>query len=258
MYRLVAMDLDGTLLDGSKEIPAEVAEYLSRLTERGVHIALVSGRTPNVGEHFAGKIGKCSLVAYNGSYIRFEDGKVSGKKVDAGVVRDIAEFSHGYESFIVAYDEGKILIEDSRLDISADVDSKHSILTEIGDMSEIEADSPKVVILAHQETIDEMLPVLRRRHPELNVTQSSGFVIEIMPKGANKASGLDAVCRDLGIDRDETVGIGDYLNDISMLEWVGYPVAVANAHPEVKKIAKLVTDREMSYGVLEALKKIFP
>lgn len=259
MHRLIAMDLDDTLFDERKDIPPDVIEMLSRLSDGGVHVVLASGRTLETERYFAGKIrGKCSLVSYNGSRIQFEDGTETNRDIDADRVRDIVGYLHGFECFTVSYGDGKIFVEDGRVDISGDVDSQHSELVVKKDLSETAQASPKVVTLANPKTAKEMLPKISARYPELFVTQSGDAVIEIMPKGVDKAYGLEKVCENLGVDRSECVGVGDYLNDIPMLKFVGLPVAVANAHPEVKAIAGMVTEKKMSYGVLEAIGRIFP
>ena len=89
------------------------------------------------------------------------------------------------------------------------------------------------------------------------MANSSRFVIEIMPKGIDKGYGLSVVADSLGISRDETVAVGDSMNDLAMVEWAGVGVAVSNADERLKSAADIVTEKEMSLGVLEIADRLF-
>ena len=89
------------------------------------------------------------------------------------------------------------------------------------------------------------------------VDNSSKYVIEIMPKDIDKGYGLSVVAESLGIDRKETVAIGDSMNDLAMVEWAGVGVAVSNADDRLKSAADIVTKEPMSLGVLEIADRLF-
>ena len=113
------------------------------------------------------------------------------------------------------------------------------------------------MIIADPSETSGIIDDISAMHPSLSVTQSSAYVIEVMPKGVDKSHGLRMVCEHLDIDREDVIAFGDNKNDIAMIEWAGTGVAVANAVDELKDVADIVSKGEMSDGVQEILDKYF-
>ena len=129
---------------------------------------------------------------------------------------------------------------------------------EVGDLRKaILEPTPKMVALELSDRVDDIIVKMRERFPQLSMANSSRYVIEIMPKGIDKGYGLSMVAKSLGISKEETVAIGDSMNDLPMVEWAGLGVAVANADERLKSAADKVTKEEMSYGVLEIVNELF-
>jgi Cof subfamily protein (haloacid dehalogenase superfamily) len=91
---------------------------------------------------------------------------------------------------------------------------------------------------------------------DFTVTRSAFCFLEVLNKQANKGNGLKLLCETIGIDKSETVSFGDELNDISMIEYAGLGVAMANAVPEVKKAADLITESNTEDGLAKVLDRI--
>ena len=87
------------------------------------------------------------------------------------------------------------------------------------------------------------------------VTIPGPWTVEICAAGVSKAAALAELCGELGIARDEVIAFGDYPNDLPMLEWAGYAVAVANAHPDVLRVADEVTASNADDGVAVVLER---
>lgn len=92
--------------------------------------------------------------------------------------------------------------------------------------------------------------------PSLAISSSSRGNLEITHSDAQKGIALESIANQLNIDLKDVMALGDNLNDVSMLERVGYPVAVENAMPEVKAVAKYVTDTNENSGVGKAIMKL--
>ncbi|WP_224061440.1 HAD-IIB family hydrolase, partial [Staphylococcus aureus] len=105
------------------------------------------------------------------------------------------------------------------------------------------------------EKIDKASKILAES-PNLAISSSSRGNIEITHSDAQKGIALETIAERLGIEMKEVMSIGDNLNDLSMLEKVGYPVAMENGAEEVKKIAKYVTDTNENSGVGKAIMKL--
>ena len=258
MYRLVAMDLDKTLLDENGGIPDEVAERLRHLNTEGVHFALCTGRVSRSAEHYSKIIGGASIASFNGSYIRTEDGDVYTSKIPLALAEDVVDFCYDNDVYIQLYDGETILVDHYTKELETDHDIDFTEYRELGDLRKAElCDTPKLIALKMTDEVQDVILRMRERFPQLTMNNSSRYVIEIMPKGVDKGYGLSIIADALGIKKEETMAIGDSMNDLAMLEWAGLGVAVSNADDRLKAAADVVTVRPMSFGVLEILDRFF-
>ncbi len=160
--------------------------------------------------------------------------------------------------YIQFYDGDTILVDRHTPELETDLDINFTKYVECGDLRKIDIRStPKMVALEMSDKVDDVISEMRERFPQLTMTNSSRYVIEIMPKGIDKGYGLSVVAESLGISKDETVAIGDSMNDLAMVEWACVGVAVANADDRLKSVADIVTENEMSLGVLEIADRLF-
>lgn len=258
-YRLIATDLDGTLLGLDKRPTASVVDALRRASGQGVHIAIASGRMTCTQKDLAEEMGlDCSMISYNGSVVVQEDGTTVETDMDVEVMRDIIGYCYEHGYYVQTYHDDVIFTDHDSPMLRSDMDSR---LAEIrfGDLLEIDLKpAPKVVIVVDPSETSWIIGDIRRMHPSLSVTQSSPYVVEIMAHGVDKSLGLRTVCEHLGIDREEVIAFGDNKNDIPMIQWAGLGVAVSNAVGELKDVADIVTDGERSDGVQEVLDRLFP
>ena len=258
MNRLLAMDLDKTLLMKDGSIPSEVVEKLKDLKTKGVHLAICTGRVRKSAEHYAKLIGGASVVSFNGSVIRTEDGEVRTSEIPLALMKDVLDFCYEKNVYVQFYRDDTIIVDRFTPELDTDLDVNFTSYEEVGDLRLLDYDpSPKMVALEMSDRVDGIIVEMNERFPELTVTNSSRYVMEIMPKGIDKGYGLRTVAENLGIGREDTVAIGDSMNDLAMLQWSGSSVAVHNADERLKEAADIVTENEMSYGVLEAIEKLF-
>jgi len=258
MYRLLAMDLDKTLLRTDGSIPDETVRRLRDLRSEGVHLALCTGRVRVSAEHYAKIIGGASVVSFNGSVIRTEGGDIRRSFIPADTMKEVLDFCYENDVYIQFYDGDTILVDRHTPELETDLDINFTKYVECGDLRKIDIRStPKMVALEMSDKVDDIIAMMKERFPQLSMANSSRYVIEIMPKGIDKGYGLSVIADSLGISKDETVAVGDSMNDLAMVEWAGVGVAVANADDRLKSIANIVTEKEMSLGVLEIADRLF-
>ena len=258
MYRLLAMDLDKTLLKADGSIPDEVVGRLKELKSKGARIALCTGRVTRSAEHYARLIGGASIVSFNGSVIRPENGETMTSEIDLTLASEVLDFCYDNDVYVQYYRGEVIVVDHVTPELETDHDIEYTSYEEVGDLRRaILEPTPKMVALELSDRVDDIIVNMRERFPELSMANSSRYVIEIMPKGVDKGYGLSIVAESLGIKREETVAIGDSMNDLPMIEWAGLGIAVANADDRLKSAADKVTKEEMSYGVLEIANELF-
>ena len=260
MIKLIATDLDNTLLDKDGSVPPETVAALAKAEEKGVTVTVATGRSFASARGVAEKIGGNGLaICYNGSQIRrLADGMVlySGC-VDKDVQRGIIEFVHERGLYLQMYDNDEIVVETLRLDMHNDPDLKFASHREVGDfLKEPLFDTPKMMIAADPAEVPALQAELEEMFAgRIFCAQSEPHLIEIMPAAVNKGTALAALCQEMGIRREEIMALGDNTNDMHLLQAAGLAIAVANAVPRLQEYADYVCKGERSEGFREAIEK---
>ena len=160
--------------------------------------------------------------------------------------------------YVQLYDGDTILVDRRAPELETDRDIDFNPVRECGDLRKIDLrPSPKMIGIDMSGKFDYDIERMNEAIPELTMANSSEYVIEIMLRGIDKGYGLRIAAESLGIKQEETVAVGDGMNDRPMIEWAGLGVAVANADERLKASADHVTEGKMSYGVLEVMDQFF-
>lgn len=259
MVKLLAMDLDHTLLNLDNQIADKTLLLLERCRERGVVLALATGRFFPSAQKYAKLLGNdCKIVCYNGSIIKNGDGKtLFSTELSVEVMKKLVRFTKERGLYLQFYQDDKILVERLVEETRIDPDLKNGECLEAVDFDRWTfKPSPKAMIVEKPENVPD-------RQKELEafmdgcvyLAQSQKYLIEIMPEGVNKARSLERLAQSLGIQREEVMVCGDNTNDAEMVQWAGTGVCVANGVDALKQIADYVTEAQRSAGVAEAIQK---
>ena len=257
--RLVASDLDGTLLRPDETVSERTRRAVAAARDAGITVVLVSGRPPrNIG-WLAERVGVGGIaICANGAVIW---------DLDRGTMLDYSP---------MAADLAARLVHDLREAIPGAlfaVELEREFGREAGwsdgmrpaPAEALEADAlelitgPVTKLLVRHPTLpfEEVAERARRAIGEDAVATWAGLrLVEISAAGVTKASALERLCRRLGIAASEVVAVGDMDNDLPMLAWAGTGVAVANATPEVLDAADEVTAANTDDGVALLLERI--
>lgn len=236
--KLIALDMDGTLLNSNGEVSAENRAAIKEAKEKGIQIILSTGRSRLSCSEYAKSLQLNSyLVTVNGSEIWGPTGElVQRNKVDAELIQWMWELSKTHRTKFWAIGcEGVWHNEmpDNLLDIN---------WLKFG--FEIDDD-------AIRESIMNSLS----EKGTFEITNSSLTNLEVNALGINKAMGIKAVCDILGISMENVMACGDSLNDIAMIKECGWGVAMGNAQEVIKQTANAVTDDHNEDGVAKAIRK---
>ncbi|HKF76373.1 MAG TPA: Cof-type HAD-IIB family hydrolase [Candidatus Dormibacteraeota bacterium] len=235
--RLLALDLDGTLLSRDLRLDPRDVAAVQRAQAAGVRVVACTGRPFPGAVPWVTKLGlESPLVCYQGAQVRGLDG---GMLLDHGVPHDIAmevvRYCRERDLHVQAYRDDELIVDRDRSE--AQQYAQHSGMTVhvVGDIgAAMNATTPKLVIVAEPEVIDRLLPDVRARWAErLYVATSLPEYLEITNPDADKRQALQWVCGRFGIGHEETVAVGDGRNDQPMIEWAGRGYAVEGAPPEV-------------------------
>ncbi|SHI29750.1 Cof-type HAD-IIB family hydrolase [Desulfosporosinus lacus] len=275
MFRLVCLDVDGTLVDTNMLIPPQVVEALRRLQARGTLITLASGRHIPSLQEYARLIGtKAPLIAFNGAWIQCykQDGQKNGRfwPLKWDHIRSIIECAEQKGMEITLYYANCIVIKKNLKNKEQNLWAEFLRRMEkvpvqaVKSWSVISSSSGsetgglgllmKILIAGQPESIGELLGYYKENfsHYYQFVLSGEGF-LEVVDKHATKGLALKAVAQHLGISRSEIMAVGDHYNDVSMLEYAGFGVAMGNAPEPVQQKADWVTAKNTEMGVLKAL-----
>lgn len=267
--KLIALDIDGTLINSAMEITQGTVCALTAAAERGIHIVLSTGRPAMECDHILEKL---SCIGYINSCTGAQVVNAKTWDVIAGRYIPIDEAKRLYEKIrelplmVCAFDPKTGQAHDSApvlarcISHSPPHEAEHLLRYHVGeDDFEAYLDNLDRIVKFYMPcfTIETIEEVKRRMIGEpYTVFQCGPKDVEICPVGADKGSGLQMLAEALGINPSEVMAIGDSENDISMLRYAGLPVAMGNGSEEVKALAKYITDDNDHDGVAKAVNMV--
>jgi Cof subfamily protein (haloacid dehalogenase superfamily) len=265
--RLVASDLDGTLLRPDETVSERTREAIAAVRRAGITLVLVTGRPPRALAPIAARIGVGGIaICANGAVVWDLD---AGTMVDvtplaadlaAGLVRELREAIPGV-LFAVELEHGF----GREAGWTDGTGPPRPRLVERQTPEALEADAlelvtgPVVKLLVRHPTLP--FPEVARRArqavgEQAVVTWAGTRLLEISAAGVTKAWALERLCARLGVRRQQVLALGDMENDLPMLAWAGHSVAVANAQPDVLDAADEVTASNLDDGVALVLERL--
>jgi hydroxymethylpyrimidine pyrophosphatase-like HAD family hydrolase len=257
---LIALDVDGTIVGYDGSLSESVRQVLDRLAEDGHHLVISTGRAlPGALEvvHALG-LKRGFVVCSNGSVVvRLDPEQPLGWELHHVVSFDPRD---ALEKMHEALPSALFLVEDPDLHRWASGEFPAGELAESDTLDIVDFEqlltkrATRIVMREVNGTAEEFAAAVDRLGLH-EVSYSVGWSnwLDIAPDGTSKASGLELVAAELGIDREHTVGAGDGLNDLEMIEWVGHSIVMGQAKDELKALATVVTGRIEDDGLATAL-----
>lgn len=266
MYKMLALDIDGTLLNTKKEITPAVAAAVGGLQDRGIPVIIASGRPAQGIRHVADAL---NMKEKGGYILSFNGGRITdcrtGETVYSRTVpsiynKEICEYASHMEASLLTYDGENIITEkpdNKYVNIESTV-VRMNVRRVDSLLEELVFPVDKFLLVGEPEymmsRVKKMADHFKGR---LNIFQSEPFFIEIVPLGIDKASSLEVLLQKRGMTKDELVACGDGRNDVTMIEYAGMGVAMANACDEVRAVADYITSSCDEDGVARAIEKFF-
>ena len=264
-YKLIAMDLDGTLNNDQKIITEKTKAALMAAQERGIRLALASAR-PSPGLFKERDI--LRLQDYNGILMSYNGGRIvdaaTGKvlfetNMDLAQTKQVLRRLEALPVTPILDDGVQFYVADKN-GYKVDYECKNNQMTctEVGNLAEFLSFAPiKILMSVQPEELPQVQQQIAAFLPEdLTVVQTAAFYLEVIPKIINKGQGIRDICTVLGIAPAQVISFGDAANDIPMLREAGMGVAMGNAADAVKAAADMVTLSNNDDGIAAALEKL--
>ncbi|MFE5411172.1 Cof-type HAD-IIB family hydrolase [Microbacterium sp. NPDC056569] len=259
--RLIAVDMDGTLLDGHGRIPDALWPLLDRLHAGGIRFAPASGRQlATLQRAFAEHLDDMVFIAENGAYVVEGDTEISSDAMDAAftaslVTRLRALAAAGRDLGVVVCGKRSAYIERADDAFLPEAEKYYARLAAVPDLLAVDDQILKVAIFdfADAAATAPALEDLRATH---QVVVSGEHWIDVMNQGVNKGVALRRLQAATGITPAQTAVFGDYLNDLEMMDAASLSFAMANAHPDVAARARFRAPSNLEHGVITTIAKL--
>ncbi|MFF9127287.1 Cof-type HAD-IIB family hydrolase [Streptomyces sp. NPDC014889] len=260
--RLIVTDMDGTLLDDAKRLPAGLWPTLAELRRRGVLFSPASGRQyATLAEQFAGHDEGMVFIAENGTYVVRDGVELSSDPLDpavaarlVGAVRELV--AQGVDVGAVVCGKRSAYVERADEAFLAEVRKYYVRHRIVPDAAAVDDDIIKVALFDFGPAERTTAPALAPFAGTHQVVVSGEHWVDVMNRTADKGAALRRLQRDLGITPAQTLVFGDYLNDLEMLDAAEWSFAMANAHPEVIGRARHLAPTNNDNGVLRTVARL--
>lgn len=261
MIKLVALDLDGTIVNDRLEVSPRTLKLLNHLiTQTDVKVVIATGRMFLSALPFAKTIGvKEPLIAYQGAMIKSLDEHYTMRyhqPIPLATARNLMEFLIG-ESFQVNLYLGDALWTTPQNEHSTFYAKAAGVIPQFTpDLLGILNEAPSKIMVIDDHRVDELMQILNQKfHGHLTYCRSRSNFCEMIDVSCSKWNALQQLMKEWDILPEEVMCIGDQGNDISMLTGAGVGVAMGNAPDDVKAIANYVTDPIDKDGAAKAIEK---
>lgn len=268
-YKLLAIDMDGTLLDSKNQVSQRTREAIIKAKEKGVYIILSTGRILKSALYYSKDLGLNNpIIASNGGVVVDEFFSIIYKKtIDKNSIVDLINIANEDNMYYHFYDERNFYSNkrvQEVLDFYNESDNGgnsdfHIELKVFKDIKEIT--SNKDINIYKFLFVDEDMDKLDRFRKRLalvnNISISSSWPnnVETMSINVSKGEALKKLCKRLNIRSEEVIAIGDSENDLSMLNFAGLSVAMKNATKDIKVEVDHITDLNDNHGVAKVIEK---
>lgn len=263
-YKIVVLDLDGTLTNKKKEITPRTREVLIRAQEKGVKVVLASGR-PTYG--IVPLAEKLELSKYEGYILAYNGGEIIDWKTGEIMYKNLLEHdvlpylykcAKDNNFAIVTYDGEYVLTENPEDEYVL----KEALLNVMkikkvdNFLEAVKHPIAKCLIVGDPTRLAELeKEMYEHLKDRMGVFRSEPYFLELVPKGIDKAQSLAVLLEELNMSKDEMIAIGDGFNDLSMIKFAGMGIAMENAQQIVKDNANFITLSNEEDGVAYAIEK---
>lgn len=263
MIKLVACDMDGTLLDSQKRLPADFPQVMTALKERGVCFAVASGRQyAALRRDFEAYLEDMMFICENGALVMQRDERLLIDPVDPRELYRIVTAAKDLRGVypVVCRAEMALIEKTASPEFIRNTCMYYPSVQVVDDLTEYcnLGDVCKVAFYDEYDAQTHELPELQSKlEPELSIILSGEHWVDVMKHGVTKGGAMRGVQKKLGITPEECMAFGDYLNDCELLQSVGESYAMENAHPRLKEMARHIAPSNDEDGVMRVIRREF-
>lgn len=256
-YKLIAVDMDGTLLTNAKSIPTKTLEKINEIIKKGYIFCISTGRPYAGVKKYCEMInGDIPLILYNGALVKFSrsNNVLLSSVLTNNQSKKIINLINKYDGTYIFWSNEKLYvnkINDYSLNYFK-ISNVDAIIIENEDMIP-HGEITKIIWFDENMNLVNYQKTVLKEFSDVNFFTSQPTFLEFVSKDISKAKALEVLGEYFKISKDEIIAIGDGCNDIAMLKYVGLGVAMGNSEQLVKDNAKYITLSNEEEGVLKVI-----
>ncbi|WP_348681165.1 Cof-type HAD-IIB family hydrolase [uncultured Microbacterium sp.] len=257
--RLIAADMDGTLLDGQGAVPPALWPMLDRLRDAGIAFAPASGRQhATLRREFGAHGDDLVFIAENGTFVTRGDEELSSDTMDRAFVDSLIAEIRGFrhDVGVVLCGKASAYIERTDAAFRDQAEKYYARLADVADLTAVDDDILKIAVFDVEDGEKNTAPALERHRLTHQVVVSGHHWVDVMNQGVSKGKALRAIQNLLDVTPEQTAVFGDYLNDLDMMDAADFSFAMANAHPDVAAAARYRAPSNVDHGVIQVLERL--
>ena len=258
MIKLVAADMDGTLLNSKKELSPNLFNTVNKLRDKDIKVAIASGRQYyNLAKRFEKIKDDMMFIAENGTFVVYKGEELLLNALDKETAIELIKIGRDIkESYVVLCGKKSAYIESKDERLIKEVEKYYEEYKIVNDLTKVEDDILKVTICDFIGSEENSYTYYNDYKEKLQVSVSGQIWLDITDKGVNKGLAINKLQELLNIKHEETMVFGDYLNDLEMMESAYHSYAMENAHDDLKKVARFRAKKNTENGVVEKIKEV--
>ena len=258
MIRLVATDIDGTILIPEGEFTQRVKDCVNELCQKGVKVVLVTGRMHCAAKRIADILGlKTPIVSYQGGLVKNGEECLYERYLSEEQVGKILSWASDVNIHINLYNNDVLYSESDCYEVQRYSNNLHTEYT-VQTFDKIEKNKINKLLAidySSPERISRYEKELQNIYPDLYIVKSTPYFLEFSNREASKRCAVEYLQNYFGLKKEEILTIGDQNNDIELLRAGGIKIAMGNATEELKAEADYITDTVFEDGFVSAIEK---
>ncbi|MBA9078927.1 HAD family hydrolase [Rufibacter quisquiliarum] len=257
--KLIASDMDGTLLNSQHQLSDTFYPVYLALKEKGILFAAASGRQyHNLLNLFQPIKDEIIFMAENGSYVMYKGQEILVQALEPEQVPALLQKAKSVpDTHIVLCGKKTAYVDSSHPAFLEQVELYYDEVQVVEDLLQVTDDQfLKIAICDLAGAEENSNTYFQEEREYLQVTVSGKIWLDLCHRLANKGHAMEIIQKQFGVTGEESMAFGDFLNDRQLLQKVHYSFAMANAHPEIKEVARFQTQSNDENGVLAILQQV--
>lgn len=261
MIKMIAIDLDGTLLDDNKQFNQAQFTYLAeKLIEQNIKVVIATGNQFIQSIQYFNKLSeKLIYITDNGSTIHFGTQPYYSQTLSSSEYQQFVNKLplEVQKNIVVSTEKKALIVKKPTAEFLAALEYHYPKIEEVTNLSMVQEAVIKLTVKLGDTSKNLLQPIYSALPNNWKVTQSGFGYYDLIPKGVSKLTGIQELQRLWGIAKEELIAFGDSNNDIELLTYVPHSYAMGNANDAVKQVAKYTVGTNNENTVIETLEKVF-